>query len=245
MTSIPADVLRELAPNGTMRAGINLGNGVLAQGTPDNPRGVTVDLSRELARRLGVPLQIVPFEAAGKLFDALADGAWDVAYIANEPVRAAQIEFSAPYVLIEGTYMVMKDSPLKVVEDVDRPGVRIAVGKGSAYDLFLTRTIKHATIVRSSIGGGAAMIELFLQDKLECTAGVRQPLVAYAATDPNVRVMDGRFMEILQSVAVPKGRLTAAAYVHKFVEEMKASGFVADALARSGQHDAAVAPPAR
>ena len=243
--TVPAEVLRELAPTGTLRVGINLGNGVLAQGTPEAPRGVTADLTHELARRTGLPLQIVTYPSAGKLFEALTAGAWDVGYMANEPVRAAEIEFSPPYVLIEGTYMVPKTSQLKVIEDVDKPGIRIAVGKGSAYDLYLTRTIRHATIVRSEIGGGAAMIELFLSDKLECTAGVRQPLVAYAATDPNVRVMDGRFMEILQSVAVPKGRLKAAAYVRQFIEQMKASGFVAAALKRSGQEDAAVAPPAR
>lgn len=245
MTNIPAEILRELAPTGIMRAGINLGNGVLAQGTPDAPSGVTADLSRELAKRLGVPVNLVTFESAGKLFEALQGGAWDVGFMANEPVRAAEIEFSPPYVLIEGTYLVLKSSPLKVVEDVDKPGHRIAVGRGSAYDLFLTRTVKHATIVRAHTGGPRAMIELFLADKLECAAGVRQPLVAYAATDPNVRVMDGRFMEILQSVAVPKGRLAAAGYVRQFIEEMKASGFVADALKRSGQEDAAVAPPAR
>jgi polar amino acid transport system substrate-binding protein len=139
---------------------------------------------------------------------------------------------------------VRKDSALKAIADVDRPGVRIAVGKGSAYDLYLTRTIKNATLVRAATGGGSAMIELFLNDKLEVVAGVKQPLVEYAKTDPNVRVMDGRFMEIQQAMGTPKGRETAARILRAFVEEMKVSGFVAEALKRSNQPDAAVAPPA-
>jgi polar amino acid transport system substrate-binding protein len=240
------EVVKDLAPTGKLRAAINLGNSVLAQkdAAGGAPKGVTVDLARELGKRAGVPVELVPFEAAGKVFEAIKAGGVDVAFIAIEPVRAAEIEFTAPYVLIEGTYMVPVDSALKAIADVDRPGVRIAVGLNSAYDLYLTRTIKNATIVRASTGGGRAMIDLFLTEKLEAAAGVKQPLVAYAKTNPNVRVMDGRFMEIQQAMGVPKGRATAARYVRGFVEEMKASGFVADALKRSNQPDAAVAPPA-
>jgi len=168
----------------------------------------------------------------------------DIGFVAIEPVRAAVIEFSAPYVIIEGTYMVPKDSPLKQISDVDHAGVRIAVGVSSAYDLYLTRTVKNATIVRASMGGGKAMIDMFRNDKLEVAAGVKQPLVAYAKDHPDVRVMDGHFMEIQQAMGTPKGRLDGAAYLRKFVEEMKASGFVAAALKRSGQ-EAAVAPPAK
>ena len=244
VTSVPPEVVKELAPTGKLRAALNLGNGVLVQGSPQEPRGVTVDLSRELARRLGVPVEFVTYEAAGKVFEALKTGAWDVAFFAIEPVRAADVDFTAPYVLIEGTYMVLKDSPLKVVADVDRPGVRIAVGVGSAYDLYLTRNLKNATLVRAKTGGGRAMIDLFLADKLEAAAGVKQPLVEYAATDPKVRVMDGRFQVIEQAMGTPKGRTAAARYLRGFVEEMKASGFVADALKRSNQPDAEVAPPA-
>jgi polar amino acid transport system substrate-binding protein len=242
---VPPDAARELAPTGKLRAAINFGNAVLAQrDAGGEPRGVTVDLARELARRAGVPLELVPFEAAGKVFEALKADAWDIAFLAIEPVRAAEIDFSPPYVLIEGTYMVPADSPLKTIADVDRPGVRIAVGRASAYDLYLTRTLKNATIVRAQTGGGRAMIDLFLAEKLEAAAGVKQPLVAYAKTDPSVRVMDGRFMEIQQAMGTPKGRDAAARYLRGFVEEMKASGFVADALKRSNQPDAAVAPPA-
>jgi polar amino acid transport system substrate-binding protein len=246
--SIPAkaDALNDLAPGGKLRAAINFGNSVLAQKDPagGEPRGVSADLARELAKRLGVPIEFVTYEAAGKVFDAVKTGAWDIAFVAIEPVRAAEIEFSAAYVIIEGTYMVPKDSPLKTIADVDRPGVRIAVGLKSAYDLYLTRTIKNATIVRATAGGGRAMIDLFNNDKLEAAAGVRQPLVAYAKDHPEVRVMDGHFMEIQQAMGTPKGRTAGAAYLRAFVEDVKASGFVADALKRSGQQ-ATVAPPAK
>jgi polar amino acid transport system substrate-binding protein len=244
-TAVPPDVVKDLAPTGKLRAAINLGNSVLAQkdAATGEPKGITVDLARELGKRIGVPVELVTFEAAGKVFEAAKAGAWDVAFFAIEPVRAAEVDFTAPYVLIEGTYMVPVDSPLKVIADVDRPGIRIAVGRGSAYDLYLTRTVKNATIVRAAVGGGRAMIDLFINDKLEAAAGVKQPLVAYAKTNPNVRVMDGRFMEIQQAMGTPKGREKAARYLRGFVEEMKASGFVADALKRSNQ-EAAVAPPA-
>jgi len=240
-----ADALADLAPTGKLRAAINLGNSVLAQkdAATGQPKGITPDLARELGRRLGVPVELITYEAAGKVFDAAKSGAWDIAFVAIEPVRAAEIEFSAPYVIIEGTYMVPKDSPLKVIADVDRPGVRIAVGLKSAYDLYLTRTIKNATIVRASAGGGRAMIELFVNDKLEVAAGVKQPLLAYAKDHPEVRVMDGHFMEIQQAMGTPKGRTAGAAYLRAFVEDVKASGFVAEALKRSNQ-TAAVAPPA-
>jgi polar amino acid transport system substrate-binding protein len=245
MSTVPPDVVKDLAPTGKLRAAINLGNSVLAQ-KKDNGEigGVTADLARELAKRAGVELQLVPFEAAGKVFEALKNNAWDIAFLAIEPVRAAEIDFTPPYVIIEGTYMVRQDSPLKKIEDVDKPGIRIAVGRGSAYDLYLTRTLKDAKLERAQTGGGRAMIDLFFNENLEVAAGVKQPLVAYAKTDPKVRVMDGRFMEINQAMGTPKGRTKAAAYLRGFIEEMKASGFVADALKRSNQPDAAVAPPA-
>src|SRR5262245_32014847 len=228
MSTIPPDVVKDLAPTGKLRAAINLGNSVLAQKKPDGDiGGVTADLARELSRRAGVPLELVPFEAAGKVFEALKNGVWDIAFLAIEPVRAAEIDFTPPYVIIEGTYMVPVNSPLKVIDNVDKPGVRIAVGRGSAYDLYLTRTIKNPTLVRAQTGGGRAMIDLFLNDKLEAAAGVKQPLVEYAKTDANVRVMDGRFMEIQQAMGTPKGRPIAARYLRTFIEEMKASGFVA------------------
>ena len=240
--AISPGVVAELAPSGRLRAAINFGNSVLAQPDPAGgaPRGVSAELARELARRLGVPIDYVTFDAAGKVFDALKAGAWDIAFLAVDPVRAAGIEFTAPYVVIEGTYVVPPDSPLRVIEDVDHAGVRIAVARGSAYDLYLTRAIKHATLVRAQSGPEA--LELFVTDRLEAAGGVRQPIVAFAETHPGMRVIPGRFMAIEQAMGVPKGR--DVGYLRAFVEEMKASGFVARALAASGQADANVAPPA-
>ena len=241
MSNAPADVVKDLAPTGRLRAAINYGNSVLVQRNASTGElgGVTVELARELGRRIGVPLDLVPFDAARKVFEALKRGAWDIAFLAIEPVRAAEIDFTAPYVIIEGVYMVPNDSAMITVADVDRAGVRIAVNKGSAYDLYLSRTLKHATLHRSDDG-----IAQFKSEKLEAAGGVRQPLVEYAKTDPGVRVMDGRFMAIQQAMGMPKGRAAAVPYLRAFVEEMKASGFVADALKRSNQPDAAVAPPA-
>lgn len=243
--SAKADALADLAPGGKLRAAINYGNAVLAQKdeATGQPKGITPDLARELGRRLGVPVELVIFNAAGKVFDAANTGAWDIAFIAIEPVRAGEIEFSAAYVIIEGGYMVPKDSPLKSIADVDHPGVRIAVGLKSAYDLYLTRTIKNATVVQASAGGGSAMIDMFVKDRLEVVAGVKPGLVAYAKDHPEVRVMDGHFMEIQQAMGTPKGRTAGAEYLRAFVEDVKASGFVAEALKRSNQ-SAAVAPPA-
>ena len=242
MSPAPPDVVKEFAPSGTLRVAINIGNTVLAQKDAAGlPKGITVDLAHELARRLGVAIALVTFDAAGKVFDAMKRGVWDIAFLAVEPVRAAEIDFTAPYVLIEGTYMVPKGSSLKAIADVDRSGVRIAVATGSAYDLYLTRTIKHATLVRAPTGPAA--LAMFVRDKLEAAGGVKQPLVEFAAANPAVRVMEGRFMAIQQAMGMPKGRAAAARYLRGFVEEMKATGFVADALKRSNQPDAVVAPP--
>jgi polar amino acid transport system substrate-binding protein len=247
MSSTPdAAAMRELCPTGKLRAAINFGNGVLAQkdAATGAAKGVTADLARELGKRLGVEVDLIPHDSAGKVFDGATTNAWDVAFVAIEPVRAAVIEFTAPYVIIEGTYMVPKKSPLKAVADVDRAGVRIAVGLKSAYDLYLSRTIKNATIVHAAAGGGSAMIDLFIKDKLEAVAGVRQPLESYAKDHSELRVMDGHFMEIQQAMGTPKGRLAGVSYLRGFIEDMKASGFVAEALKRSGQ-TATVAPAAK
>jgi polar amino acid transport system substrate-binding protein len=239
MSSAPPDVVKDLAPTGTLRVGINLGNIVLAQDAAGELKGVSVDLARELGKRLGVPVELNRFDAAGKSFEGMKAGKLDIVFLAIEPVRAAEVAFSAPYVIIEGVYMVPKDSAIKSVDEVDRDGIRIAVNKASAYDLFLTRSLKHAQLVRGDSG-----VDLFNNQKLDAAAGVKQPIVAYAKTNPNVRVLDGRFMEIQQAMGTAKGRDKGARYLHGFVEEMKTSGFVADALKRSNQPDASVAPPA-
>jgi len=235
-------VVSELAPTGTLRVAINLGNMVLAQQDPatGEPRGVTAELARELGKRLGVPVAFSLFDGAGKVFDAVKSGGIDILFLAIEPVRAAEIAFTAPYVIIEGVYMVPKDSAIRTVGEVDRDGIRIGVNKGSAYDLYLTRSLRHATLVRGEDG-----VALFKQQKLEAAAGVKQPIMLYAATDPDVRVLDGRFMEIRQAMGTPQGRPAGVQFLRGFVEEMKASGMVADALRRSGQGDATVAPPER
>lgn len=243
MADVSDDVLRDLAPTGRLRAAINFGNTVLAQRGPnDEPRGVSVDLAAALAKRLGVPVDYVTFEAAGKAFEAIAGGAVDIGFVAIDPERAQQIDFTAPYVVIEGTYMVPADSPLKDVGDVDKPGVRIGVGLNSVYDLFLRREIKHATLVHAAVGGASAGVPVFVEQKLEAAAGVRQALDAYAKDHPDVRVMTGSFQQIRQAMVTPKNKPAGLAYLKRFVEDMKASGFVADALRRSGMGEVSVAP---
>jgi polar amino acid transport system substrate-binding protein len=239
------EVAAQLAPTGTLRAAINYGNPVLAREDPatHQPRGVSVDLARELARRLNLPVSLVTYDAAGKVSDAVKSNVWDICFLAIDPARAAEIDFTAPYVVIEGTYLVPAPSPLQSIDQFDREGVRIAVGRGSAYDLFLTRAMKHAELVRSPSSVGA--VDLFLREKLDAVAGVTQPLAEYARTHPEVRVIPGRFMVIQQAMGVQKDRPLALAYLRGFVEEMKASGFIAKSLDASGIREATVATPAR
>ncbi|MEU0266986.1 transporter substrate-binding domain-containing protein [Nocardioides sp. NPDC006303] len=233
----PIQIAADLAPTGTLRASINLGNPVLAQGTPDAPSGVTVDIARELARRLGVPVSFQCFDAARKSFEVLRSGSADVAFLAIEPARAAEVEFTAPYVLIEGVYAVAADSPIRTADDVDRPGVRVGVKEGSAYDLFLTRTLENAEVVR-----GADGIDAFREHGLEVAAGIRQPLSRHVAADPGLRLVEPRFMQIRQAVAVARDHRPATVrFLHDLVEDLKASGRIAESLATSGQ-DASVAP---
>jgi len=240
-----AGLAHELAPTGRVRVAINYGNPVLAQrdAATGEPRGVSAAIARELARRTSLDLAFVTFDAAGRVFAALAEGALDVAFLAIDPSRARAIDFTLPYVIIEGAYMVPAGSPLAAVEDVDRPGVRVAAAAGSAYDLFLTRTLKRATLVREPTGEAA--IDRFLREGLEVVAGVRSPLVLFAKGRADLRVLDGRFMAIEQAVGIPKGRAAARQYLDDLLEALKASGFIATALRDSGQSDARVAPGAR
>ena len=241
----PTAAVSELAPTGKLRAAINFGNPILASRDPatGEARGVSVDLSRELARRLGVLLELVTYNAAGKVVEALKTGAWDVAYVAIDPVRANEISYSAAYVVIEGAYLVRQDSPLRGNAEVDRAGVRIAAAAGSAYDLFLSRELKQAKIVRAPTS--QAVTDLFVAQGLEVAAGVKQQLEADAKRIPGLRLLEGRFMVINQAMGTPKGREAGAQYLRGFVEQMKASGFVARALERHRIEGAAVAPPAR
>ena len=245
MPQVSPSVRADLAPTGTLRVGINYGNPILAQGSPTagDLRGIAVDLGRELARRIGVPVELVPYDAAGKMTDAVKTGGWDVAFLAVDPARAADISFTAPYVEIEGTYLVPAGSPLRTIEDVDRDGVRVAISAKSAYDLFLSRSLQHAQIVRApSI---PASIDLFASDNLEAVAGVRQALVTAAAKLPGSRVLDGRFMVIPQAAGIPNGRDAGARYLRQFIEDAKASGLVAQALKKSGvEGSVTIAAPA-
>ncbi len=242
MTLDPA-VLQALAPHGVLRASINLGNPILANTdkTTGEPAGVSVDLARAFAERLGVGLELVVFDTAGKSVEAVADEKADIGFFAIDPVRGAQIAFTQAYVLIEGSYLVRDESPLTANDEVDRAGRRIAVGKGSAYDLYLTRELKHAQIVRAP--SSPTVVQTFLEQTLDVAAGVRQQLEADAQKHAGLRLLPGRFMVIQQAMGLPKSRGSeAAAVLRAFVEDMKGTGFVAAALARHGIQGASVAP---
>jgi polar amino acid transport system substrate-binding protein len=197
-------------------------------------------LAREAARRLGLPIELVPFNSAGAVVEAVKARQVDLAFVAIDPVRAADTDYTAPYVIIEGAYMVRNDSALRRNEEVDRPGTRVVVGRGSAYDLFLTRELKAATLVRAPTS--PAVTDMFLAERLDVAAGVRQQLESDAQRVGGVRMLPGRFMVIEQAMGVPKGRLAAQAWLSRYIEEMKASGFVAEALKQHAIEGAAVAP---
>ena len=241
-STVPSSLRTEFAPSGTLRAAVNFGNIVIVQKDPagGDPRGVGPDLARELARRLGVPIQYVFYDSAGKVAAGVKQGEWDVAFLAVDPERAGEIAFSAPYVQIEGTYLVRKDSPLRKIEDFDSQGQRIAVGLKSAYDLYLTRALKNAELVRSPTSQAA--IDEFVAGRIDAVAGVKNTLAAAAEKDPGLRLIEGNFMVIGQASGVPRPRAAAARYLAEFIEEAKASGFVANALKKSGITDATVAP---
>jgi polar amino acid transport system substrate-binding protein len=234
-TSIAAD----LAPTGALRASINLGNPVLAHGTPAHPSGVTVALAREIGARLNLPVEMVCFDAARKSFEAMTDGEADICFLAIDPAREEEVAFTAPYVVIEGVYAVRADASHQTPADIDQPGVRIGVKRGSAYDLHLTRTLQHATLVRGEEG-----VDVFLAEGLDAAAGIRQPMTAFVHGRPDMRLIDERFMQIQQAVGTTKGRHPdTVAFLRATVEDLKASGFVSEALRMSGQADAVVAPP--
>lgn len=236
-------IVHAFAPTGTLRASINLGNPILANrdAQTGGPFGVSVDLARAFAERLGVPLELVVFDAAGKSVEAVSDERADFGFFAVDPKRGETVAFTEPYVLIEGFYLVREASPLRENADVDQAANRVVVGKGSAYDLFLTRELKAAQIVRAP--SSQAVVRMFIEQGLEVAAGVKQQLEADAAQIPGLRLFDKRFMVIQQAMGTPKSRgENAARYLAAFVEEMKASGFVANALKRHEINGASVAP---
>ena len=244
-TSPPASAVSQLTPNGKLRAAINYGNAVLARrdASTGEVSGVSVDLSHELAKRLGVELELLPFDAANKSVEAIKNKQADIAFFAIDPARGVDTDYTAAYVVIEGTYVVRKDSAIKVNADVDKAGTHIAVAAKSAYDLFLTREIKQATLERTVTSGG--VIDMFIEKKFEVAAGVKQQLEKDMKRLPGLRMLDGRFMEINQAMGTSKGRDEGIKYMRAFIEEMKTSGFVAKALERHKIEGVAVAPAAR
>lgn len=240
-----ASARAELAPSGRLRVGINHSNFLLVNpGSPHGaPKGIAPDLALELGRRLGVPVEFVSFDGAGKTADAIRDGAVDVGFIASEAERASVIEFTSAYLELPATYLVPAGSPLRALADVDRPGVRIAVSGRSAYDLYLSRTLKSAELMRAE--SIPASFKLFVEQKLDALAGLKPGLLADAQKVPGSRLLDGQFTAVQQSIGIPKKRAAAARYLREFVEEAKRSGLVGELAEKHGVKGVNVAPPAR
>jgi polar amino acid transport system substrate-binding protein len=237
---ISASLKNDLAPSGRLRVGINYANPVLARRDPASGElsGVAPDLGLEIGRRTGLPVDLVAFESAGKVFDALPAGGWDIAFLAIDPLRADVIDFTAPYVEIEGTYLVPAGSPLRTISDIDRQGIRVGASAGSAYDLFLSRNLKRAQLVRAASPNAA--FDLIASGNVDVLGGVRQHLIASSAKLAGSRVFDDRFMAIQQALGIPKGHEAGAQYLRDFIDDAKASGFVARALEKSGVRDVKV-----
>jgi polar amino acid transport system substrate-binding protein len=228
-------ILSELAPTGVLRAAINMGNFLLVTGRTrsGDPEGVAPDMAREIASRLGVPVRYLPYARPGELADAADSGVWDIGLIGAEPQRAEKIAFTPAYVEIEATYLVPPGSPLRSIADVDKPGVRIAVSARSAYDLWLARNIKHAEVVRSEGGGGAAFKQ-FVDDKMDALAGLRPGLLSDLEKLPGSRILDGQFTAVQQAVGTARKNAGGAQFLRDFVEEAKKSGLVARLIERHG-----------
>jgi polar amino acid transport system substrate-binding protein len=240
---IPAAAKAQLTPTGKLRAGINFQNQLLTTLGPNGEQGgVAVEFARELARRLDVPLEIIPYQSAGSLADSVSTGAWEISVLGDEPERAKVIDFATPLTEIEATYLVPAGSKLHNVSEVDRPGIRIVSPAKSAFDLYLSRTIKQAQLVQ--IAGNAAAEKHFVAEKLEALAGLKPGLLELAPTLPGSRILDGNFTVVRHTVGMPRGRDAAAAYLRDLVEEVKASGLVAQWIEKSGVRGLSVAPPA-
>lgn len=227
---IPQKAKEELIPHGRLRVGVNLGNFLLVNKDPATGalRGVVPDLAAELARRLDTTAELIPYPGAGQVADAASTGAWDVGFIGAEPQRAAVIEFTLAYVEIPATYLVPAGSPLRSIEEVDRPGVRIATAARSAYDLYLSRSLKHAELVRAE--GLPASYDLFVKEKLDALSGLLPRLTSDLERLPGARILEGKFTAIQQAIGTPKARTAAAAYLREFVADIKASGLVASLI---------------
>jgi len=234
----------DLARSGTLRAGINYGNFILAtkDAATGESRGVAIDLTRELAQRLGVPVELVAYGSVAAMVDAAKTGAWDIAFLGIDPAREGDIGFTAAYLEIEATYLVPGGSPLRAVADVDRQGVRVAAPARANYELFLSRNLKAAQLVRAP--NADAAFELLATGKVDALAGLAQALIGLVDKLPGSRMLDGQFMKVPQAVGVPRGRDAGLAYLRGFVEEAKASGLVGRAIDRIGARGVSVAPRA-
>jgi polar amino acid transport system substrate-binding protein len=224
-----------LSPNGLLRAAINYGNPILAQKDEKTGQlvGVSVDITREIAKRLGAKLSLVPYDGAGKVVASVSSDAWNICFLAIDPLRAETISYSTPYVGIEGGFVVNDASSFKAPLDLDKKGVRIGVGKGAAYDLFLSRTYKNAEFVRYPTS--KAVFQGFLDDKLDAGAGIMQPVKEFVASQKGTRLIEQPFMEIHQAIALPKSKQAALAYVEQILTELRASDFIKNGLAKTGQ----------
>jgi polar amino acid transport system substrate-binding protein len=238
------EIVKQLAPHGVLRAGINMSNFLLVTGrsASGDPEGVSPSMARAIAERLGVPIKYVPFPKPGELADAVGNDAWDIGLIGAEPARAEKITFTAAYVEIEATYLVPAGSPITSIAEVDRPGVRIAVSARSAYDLWLERNIKHATLIRSD--GLVGAIDKFVHEKLDALAGLRPALLSDVQKMPGARILDGQFTAVQQAIGTPRANTAGAQFLAQFVEEAKASGLVASFIALHKVKGLSVAPPA-
>jgi polar amino acid transport system substrate-binding protein len=239
--AVSPEAKAEFAPTGVLRAGINMGNFLLVTSrTPEgDPDGIAPDMARTLAATLGVPVKLLPYPSPGALAESAKSGAWDVAFLGAEPARAKDINFSAAYVEIDAGYLVPAGSKLATLEAVDSKGVRIAVSARSAYDLYLTRSLKNAELVR--IEGIDAAFEHFAKEKLDALAGLKPGLIANAQTLPGSRVLEGRFTAVQQAAGVPAGHTAAAECLRRFIEDAKASGKVASFIAKHGVKGLSVA----
>ena len=234
----------ELAPTGKLRAGINYGNFILAQKDPatGDSRGPAIDLARELGKRLGVPVEIVAYTAVGTMVDGAKAGAWDIAFLGSDPARAGEIDFTAAYLELEATYLVPPNSRLRTIADVDQEGVRVAAPARANYELYLSRSLKRANLVRAD--NADAAFKLLVEGRVDALAGLSQALGSLTEKLPGSRMIDGRFMAVPQSVGTPKGRDAGFAYLRAFVEDAKASGMVARSIQNTGYRGVSVAPPA-
>lgn len=237
-------IAAELAPTGRLRAALNMANFLLTRKDAKSgaPEGIAVDIARELGRRLGTPVDLLPYDSPGAVADAVTSGAWDVGLIGAEPQRATHIAFTAAYLEIEATYLVPPNSPIASIDDVDREGVRIACLGRAAYELYLSRNLKHAKLVLEP--SFEAAFQRFVSDKLDAEAGLRTQLEDDAKRLPGSRVLDGKFSAVQQAIGTPKTREGAARYLREFVEDIKATGFVAHIIQQNGIRGVSVAPAA-